>query len=67
MYFTVDTAFVHYLDQLDNLADSSDVLILMDKTTFEQTLPISLNTSNFATKITNSIQNTKRLCSPLSS
>ena len=47
MYFTVNTAFVHYLDELDNLTDSLDILILMDKTTFEQTLPISLNASIF--------------------
>ena len=49
MYFTVTTAFVHYLDQLDNFTDSLDVPILLDKTTFKQTLPISLNASNFDT------------------
>ena len=47
MYFTVNTAFVNYLDQVDNLTDSLDVPILLDKTTFEQTLPISLNASKF--------------------
>ena len=45
MYITVNAAFVQYLDQLDNLTDCLDVLILMDKTTFEETLPISLNAS----------------------
>ena len=47
MYFMVNTAFVHYLDQLDNLTEPFDVSILMDKTTFEQILPISLNAYNF--------------------
>ena len=47
MYFTVNKAFVSYLDQLDNLINSLDVPVLMDKTTFPQTLPISLNASNF--------------------
>ena len=40
-------AFVNYLDQLDNLTDSLDVPILMDKNTFQQTLPIYLNISKF--------------------
>ena len=43
MYFMVNTAFVNYLDQIDSLTDTLDGLIIMDKTTFEQTLPISLN------------------------
>ena len=51
MYFMVNTAFVNYLDQLDNLNNSLDVPILMDKTAFEQTLPISLNASNFDTDL----------------
>ena len=51
MYIMVHTAFVHYLDQLDNLTNSLDIPILMDKTTFEQTLPISLNASIFYTDL----------------
>ena len=47
MCFTVNTAFVNYIDQIDNLTDSLDVPILMDKITFEQVLPISLNASKF--------------------
>ena len=46
MYFMVNKAFVNYLDQFDNLTDSLDTpTILMDKTTFQLTLPISLNAS----------------------
>ena len=47
MYFILNTAFVNYLYQLDNLTYSLDVLIIIDKTTFQQTLPISLNASSF--------------------
>ena len=46
-YFMVNTAFVIYIDSLDNLTDSSKFPILMNKTTFEQTLPFSVNVSKF--------------------
>ena len=44
MYFVVNTDFVN---QIDNLSETLEVPILMDKTTFEQTLPITLNASKF--------------------
>ena len=48
MYFMVNKAFVNYLDQFDNLAESLNTpTILMDRTAFQQTLPISLNASKF--------------------
>ena len=47
MYFTVNTAFVNYLDQFPNLTESAEFPIIQKKTTFEQTLPISLNVSKF--------------------
>ena len=47
MYFTVNTAFVNYLDHIDNLTETLEVPILMNKITFQQTLPISLNASKF--------------------
>ena len=47
MYFMVNKAFVNYLDQFDNLTNALDALIIMDKTTFKQTLPIFLNNSKF--------------------
>ena len=43
----VNTAFVNYLDSLDNLIDSLKFTILMNRTTIEQTLPFSLNVSKF--------------------
>ena len=45
MYFIVNIAFVNYLDQIDNLIEIINVPILKNKTTFKQTLPISLKAS----------------------
>ena len=47
MFFTVNTAFVNYLERFPNLTESCEFPIIRNKTTFEQTLPISLNTSKF--------------------
>ena len=47
MYFTVNTAFANYLDKFPNLAESLVFPIIRNKTTFEQSLPISLNISKF--------------------
>ena len=47
MYFTVNTAFINYLEKFPNLTGSLDILIIRYKTTFEQTLSISLNISKF--------------------
>ena len=47
MYFTVNTAFANYLDKLHNLTESLEFPIIRNKTTFKQTLPISLNISKF--------------------
>ena len=47
MYFTVNTTFVSYLDHFDNLTDTLENLIIKNKTTFKQTLPISFNMLKF--------------------
>ena len=47
MYFTVNTAFVNYLDKFPNLTESLELSVIKNRTTFEQTLPISLNVSKF--------------------
>ena len=47
MYFTVNTAFSNYLDQFSSLTESLEFPIIKSKTTFKQTLPISLNVSKF--------------------
>ena len=44
MYFTVNTAFINYLN---NLTNSLKVPILLNWTTFEQTIPISLQSFDF--------------------
>ena len=47
MYFTVNTAFVHYLDKFPNLTESLEFLIMKNNMTFEQILPIFLYISKF--------------------
>ena len=47
MYFTVNTAFVNYLDKFPNLTESLEFLVVKERTMFDQTLPISLNISKF--------------------
>ena len=47
MYFTVNTALVNYLDNFPNLTESLEFLVIKNRTTFLQTLPISLNVSKF--------------------
>ena len=47
IYFMVNTDFLNYLNQIDNLTESLRFPILQNKTTFKQTLPISLNISKF--------------------
>ena len=47
MYFTVNTAFVKYLDKFTNMTESVECPSIKNKTTFKQTLPISLNMSKF--------------------
>ena len=47
MYFTVNTAFINYLDQFPNLTESLEFPVIKNETTFEQVLPISLNISKF--------------------
>ena len=39
-YFTVNTAFVNYLDEFPNLTESLEFPVVKERTTFEQTLPI---------------------------
>ena len=58
MYFMVNTAFVNYLDQT-NLTESLKFPILQKKTTFKQTLPISLNVSKFDSDLLTASRNLK--------
>ena len=47
MYFTVNTAFVNYLDSFDNLTNSLKFPILLNRITYKQTVPISLKSFDF--------------------
>ena len=47
MYFTVNTAFVNYLDMFPKLTESLEFQVIKNRTTFEQILPVSLNISKF--------------------
>ena len=47
MYLTVYTDFVNYLDMFPNLTESLELPVITNRTTFKQTLPISLNISRF--------------------
>ena len=58
-YFMVNTAFVNYLDQFTNLTESLEILIIKNKTTFEQTLPISLNMPKFDSHLLTAPRNLK--------
>ena len=59
MYFTVNTAFVNYLDQFSNLTNSLELWIIMNKATFKQTLPISINLSKFDSELLTAPRNPK--------
>ena len=47
MYFTINTTFTNYLDMFPNLNDSLHIPLIKNRTTYEQTLPIALNVSEF--------------------
>ena len=59
IYFMVNTAFVDYLDQFPNLTETLEFPIIKNKTTFEQTLPISLNISSFNSNLLTTSSNLK--------
>ena len=47
MYFMVNTTFVNYVEQFNYLTESLEIPTIKKKTTFKQTLPLSLNMSKF--------------------
>ena len=55
----VNTAFINYLDQTDNLSESLRFPMPKNKTTFKQTLPISLNISKFDSELQTAPKNLK--------
>ena len=65
MYFMVNTAFINYLDQIDDMTETLECQILKNKTTFKQTLPISLHVSKFDSELLTAPKKSKRLYSPV--
>ena len=61
MYFTVNTAFVTYLDKIPNLTESLEFPVVKERTTFEQPLPISLNISKIQSNFTDGMKQSKRI------
>ena len=59
MYFTVNTAFVNYLDMFPNLTELLEFLVIKIRTTYKQMLPISLNISRFDKTLLTSPTNLK--------
>ena len=47
MYFTINTAFVNYLEMFPDLTDSLQIPLIKNRTTYEQIIPITLNVSEF--------------------
>ena len=45
MYFTINTAFANYLNMFPNFTESLQVLLIKNRTTYKQILPINLNIS----------------------
>ena len=48
MYFTVNTAFVNYLDMFPNLTASLKFPLIKNRATYKQTLPINSSISAFS-------------------
>ena len=59
MYVMVNKAFVNYLEQFENLINSLESPIILDKSTFKQTLPIALNASKFNSNLLTALCLTK--------
>ena len=57
MYFMVNTDFVNYLDQFNNLTKTLEIPVIKNRTTFEQSLPIFLNMSKFASDLLTALRN----------
>ena len=59
MYFTINMAFANYLEMFPNLTDSLRFLLIKNRTTYEQILPINLNVSDFDKSLLHASTNLK--------
>ena len=53
MYFMINTAFANCLDMFPNLTESLQFLLIKNRTTYKQILPINLNITGFDKACTN--------------
>ena len=51
MYFTINTAFANYLEIFPNLTDSLPILLIRNRTMYEQVLPVTLSVPEFDTSL----------------
>ena len=58
MYFTINTTFANYLDMFPNVTKS--FLLIRDKATHEQPLPINLSIPDFDTSLLLASTNLKK-------
>ena len=59
MYFTMNAAFINYLDQVTSLTKSLKHPIVRNQKTLKQTLPIALNVSRFDSDLLRAPMNLK--------
>ena len=59
LYFTVNAAFVNYLDQFTNMTESLKIPIIRNKAIFKQTLPISRDVSKLDLELLTAPRNLK--------
>ena len=61
MYFTTNTAFTSYLDMFPNFTELLQFLLIKNRTTCKQILPINLNFSEFDKTLLHASTNLKDL------
>ena len=59
MYFTINMAFANYLEMLPKLTDSLSLLLIMNRTIYEQILPINLSIPVFDKSLLHALTNLK--------
>ena len=59
MYITINTAFANYLEMFPNLTDSLQIMLIKNRTRYEQILPITLSVSEFDSSLLHASANLK--------
>ena len=58
-YFTINTAFANYLEMFPNLTDSMQLLLIKNRTMYEQILPVILSVPDFDKSLLHTSTNLK--------